>query len=202
VSVVFSADSTFRRIAVTAVLLAGIGGGTAACAAGGPGHVMVGHGPTARAVELGAPMSASKPVRLRIASAGVDAGPVLELGHDDRQQLQGPPVDQADKPGWYTGSVTPGEKGVSVLLAHFNTATGPGLLRNMPLLKAGDTIEVRRRDGRTAAFVVRKIEKVSKEKVTVRDLRPASEHAELRLVVSGKNIRIHYNVVFHADLRK
>ena len=91
---------------------------------------------------------------------------------------------------------------MSVLLEHFNTAEGPALLRDMPMVKAGDTIEVRRRDGRTAAFVVRKIEKVSKEKVILRDLNPVSEHAELRLVVSAKNNKTRYNMVFRADLKK
>lgn len=159
----------------------------------GPGRVVhdrqPAHGATASSVIAGsAPLRASKPVRLTIPSAGVDAGPLLELGLDDEGQLEAPPVEKADRPGWYTGSVTPGEKGVSVLLARHNTPKGPGLLRNVLRVKLGDPIEVRRADGRTATFVVRKIEHVSREKVAVHDLQPNSRHAELRLIASGDTL--------------
>ncbi|WP_055490076.1 sortase domain-bontaining protein [Streptomyces sp. TP-A0356] len=196
----------------------------------GPGRVADGHRPAhgasaSSAVKLADTMRASRPVKLKVPSAGVDAGPLLELGLDDRRQLQAPPMDKADKPGWYTGSVPPGEKGVSVLLAHYNTPKGPGLLRNVMLLKVGDPITVQRADGHTVTFVVRKLEQVSKEKVAEHDLKLSSQHAELRLIASGgslvkaspkpgrseggeragadaKNADAHYNIVFYADAKK
>ncbi|MER6124923.1 sortase [Streptomyces sp. NPDC001795] len=170
-------------------------------------------------------MSASKPVELKIPSVRVYAKPLLKLGLDDKHQFQAPPVDKADQAGWYTGGVTPGEKGVSVVLAHYATVKGPGLLWDAGRVKVGDPIEVKRADGRTARFVVQKIEQVRKEKVTARDVKLNSKHAELRLIVPGRSLVreglpgagrkndvqkekgdggavLRYNIVFYADLRK
>ncbi|GAA2497177.1 class F sortase [Streptomyces gobitricini] len=59
-----------------------------------------------------------------------------------------------DRAGWYTGSVTPGERGNAILAAHLDSTSGPAAFYGLGALRKGDRITVRRRDGREAVFTV------------------------------------------------
>ncbi|MFI8827784.1 class F sortase [Streptomyces sp. NPDC053431] len=151
------------------------------------------------------PMAAAEPTRLIIRSAGVDAGPVLPLGLDADQELQVPSVGQAEQPGWYTGSVTPGERGAAVMVAHHDTERGPALLRNVARMKAGDVIEVGRADGTTARFAVREIEQVDKKDFPTNKVYGRTDRPELRLITCGGPVRDGHrtdNIIVFADLVK
>ncbi|GAA2516016.1 sortase domain-containing protein [Streptomyces gobitricini] len=63
------------------------------------------------------------------------------------------PTD-ADHAGWYTGSVTPGERGNAILAAHLDSTTGPAAFYSLGALRKGDHITVQRRDGRQAVFTI------------------------------------------------
>ncbi|MFD0550417.1 sortase domain-bontaining protein [Streptomyces rectiviolaceus] len=153
------------RIAAAATLTAALGVGLIACGqgSGDPApDVKVDNAAAAPAAEPHAPLKKSRPTGLRIPAAGVDATSMLDLGVGADDALEVPPVDKADEPGWWTGGVTPGEKGAAVLVAHYDTAKGPALMKNVAKVRMGDEIEVPRADGSTATFKVREIEQVDK----------------------------------------
>lgn len=196
------------RIAAASVLALTVGGGLMACTpdpvAKAP-DVKVRNAATTQAKAAVGPLKASEPTRLVIPSAGVDASPVLRLGVDSAQELEVPPVDRAEQAGWYTGSVTPGEKGASVLVAHYDTANGPALMRNVKDMKIGDVIEVGRADGSTAVFKIRETQQVEKKDFPTHKVYGTTNRAELRLITCGGPIKDGHrsaNIIFYADLVK
>lgn len=156
--------------------------------------------PSARAA---APMTASQPVRVRIPAAGVDTGPVLELGLAADGTVEVPSVRQADRIGWYKGGVTPGELGPAVLIGHFDTAEGPAVLKDVAKVRAGDRITVDRADGSTAVFTVRSLEQVDKNAFPTARVYGDTTRPELRLITCGGDLRDGHrpdNIIVYADL--
>ncbi|WUW22054.1 class F sortase [Streptomyces sp. NBC_01463] len=155
--------------------------------------------PSARAT----PMPASRPVRVRIPSAGVDTGPVLNLGLASDGTVEVPSVAQADRIGWYTKGVTPGETGPAVLIGHFDTAEGPAVLRNVSKIRPGDRITVTRADGSDAVFAVRRLQQVDKGAFPTDEVYGDTAAPELRLITCGGELRGGHrpdNIIVFADL--
>lgn len=200
------------RLAAASALALALGGALMACGSGSSGggkapapDVSVRNAATTQARQQVGPLKAAEPTRVVIPSAGVDAGPVLHLGLDDKQELQVPPVDKAELAGWYTGSVTPGEKGASVIVAHYDTAKGPALLRDVKKMHVGDVIEVGRADGSTAVFRIRETQQVDKTDFPTNKVYGRTDRPELRLITCGgpiKNGHRSANIIFYADLVK
>ncbi|MFJ2767950.1 class F sortase [Streptomyces sp. NPDC087300] len=195
------------RIAASAALLATLGIGLIACGQGGKGDpapdVKVNNAATTQARHATEPLKASEPTGLRIPSAGVDAKSMLDLKVGADQELEVPPVDKADEPGWWTGGVTPGEKGAAVIVAHYDTAKGPALMKNVAKVKVGDTVEVPRADGSTATFKVREIQQVDKKDFPTNKVYGATDRPELRLLTCGGPIVGGHrsdNIILYADL--
>ncbi|MFJ4806720.1 class F sortase [Streptomyces murinus] len=196
-----------RRLAAAALLTGALGIGLIACGGSGANapDVNVKNTASAPVGNAAAPLKESKPTGLRIPSAGVDAKSMLNLGMDGDQELQVPPVDKANEPGWWTGGVTPGEKGVSVIVAHYDTAKGPALMKNVAKVKVGDSIEVPRADGSTAMFKVREIQQVNKKNFPTDKVYGKTNRPELRLLTCGGPIKDGHrtdNIVLYADLVK
>ncbi|MEU1347359.1 class F sortase [Streptomyces sp. NPDC005786] len=150
-----------------------------------------------------APLPASEPVRVRIPSAGVDTGPVLKLGLASDGTVEVPSVAQADRIGWYTKGVTPGETGPAVLIGHFDTAEGPAVLKNVVKIAAGDRITVTRADGSDAVFAVRKLQQVDKGAFPTDEVYGDTAGPELRLITCGGELRGGHrpdNIIVFADL--
>ncbi|MFH8348186.1 class F sortase [Streptomyces sp. NPDC018045] len=193
------------RTAVLSVLALAVSGVLTACG-GGPGpDVRVDNAATRPAAQAVTPMKRSEPVRVRIPSAGVDSRPVLPLGLTGDGELDVPPVDKADKAGWFTRGVTPGERGPAVLVAHYDTADGPALMRNVARMKIGDRIEVGRADGTTAVFKIREVQQVGKAHFPTAKVYGDTDRPELRLITCGGPIVDGHrsdNIVFYADLVK
>ncbi|MFF5802546.1 sortase domain-bontaining protein [Streptomyces sp. NPDC012746] len=202
-----------RRVATTTALAVAVSGALAACggaaAAGGPELApdpKVGSTAAAAPVaDTGLSLPKSRPTGMRIGAAGVDAKKMLDLKVDAATgELGVPDADtDADTPGWWTGGVTPGEKGVAVLVAHFDTAHGPALMKDVKKIKLGDRIEVPREDGKTAAFKIREIEDVNKKDFPTDKVYGPTRRAELRLLTCGGGIKDGHrtnNVIFYADL--
>lgn len=129
-------------------------------------------------------LPASLPVELDIPSIDVHSRLLhLGLNPDGTVQVPGMPLQA----GWYTGSVTPGEAGASVLLGHVDsTRTGPAVFYRLGALKPGDQVTVTRADGSTAAFridTVREYPKNSFPTLTIYGTHDALSH--LRLITCG-----------------
>ncbi|MFF1478200.1 class F sortase [Streptomyces sp. NPDC058301] len=196
------------RLAAAAALALAVGGGLTACGSGSSGAkapdvTVQNTTATTRARQQMSPLKAAQPTRVVIPSAGVDAGPVLRLGLDEKQALEVPPVDKAELAGWYTGSVTPGERGASVIVAHYDTAEGPALMRDVRKMHVGDVIEVGRADGSTAVFRIRETQQVDKTDFPTNKVYGKTDRPELRLITCGgpiKNGHRSANIIFYADL--
>ncbi|MEU9180736.1 class F sortase [Streptomyces sp. NPDC048550] len=150
-----------------------------------------------------APLPASEPVRVRIPAAGVDAGPLLELGLAANGTVEVPSVADGNRIGWYTKAVTPGETGPAVLIGHFDTARGPAVLRNVSKIRTGDEITVSRADGTTAVFRVRELEQVDKKNFPTAKVYGNTARPELRVITCGGEITEGHrpdNIIVYADL--
>lgn len=196
-------------LAATAVALATLtacGSGSSGGGAELPPDPKVGS--TASPAPTGDPAPAlprSKPAGMKIDAAGVDAKKMVDLKVDPATgELGVPNADtDADNPGWWTEGVTPGEKGVSVLVAHFDTKYGPAVMKNVKNIKLGDLIEVPREDGKTARFKIREIEDVNKKDFPTDKVYGETNRPELRLLTCGGDLEQGHrtnNVILYADL--
>ncbi|MFG2991539.1 class F sortase [Streptomyces sp. NPDC048257] len=149
------------------------------------------------------PMPASEPVRVRIPAAGVDASPVLKLGLAADGTVEVPSVADADRIGWYTKGVTPGETGPAVLIGHFDTARGPAVLKDVSRVRTGEEITVSRADGTAAVFRVRELEQVGKKEFPTEKVYGNTARPELRVITCGGEITDGHrpdNIILYADL--
>ncbi|MGW6394803.1 class F sortase [Streptomyces sp. NPDC055103] len=158
--------------------------------------------PTASAAPVRA-LGRSLPVRVQLPAAGVDTGPVLELGLAADGTVEVPSVQDADRIGWYDKGVTPGETGPAVLIGHFDTARGPAVLKNVSRVRVGDEITVTRADGKAAVFRVRELEQVDKDAFPSTKVYGDTKRPELRLVTCGGELVDGHrpdNIILYADL--
>ncbi|MEV0988174.1 sortase [Streptomyces sp. NPDC049949] len=197
------------RVIVTTTLTLSVTGALAACGAGGaelPPDPKVGNASAAAPVaDTATALPPSKPTGMKIDAAGVDAKRMVDLKVEATTgELGVPNADtDADNPGWWTGGATPGERGVSVLVAHFDTKHGPALMENVKKIGLGDLIEVPREDGRTAKFRIREIEDVDKKDFPTDKVYGETRRPELRLLTCGGEIKDGHrtnNVILYADL--
>ncbi|MFD9031170.1 class F sortase [Streptomyces sp. NPDC059567] len=179
---------------VVVVLLVGIHlvrGGTEEWRAGGPPQPVAAAAPdrTGAAVAPAretapAPLPASRPVRVRIPAVRVDA-PVTEVGRDAEGWIDTPPAYEKNLTGWYTGAVTPGERGTAVVVGHVDTPDGRAVFYDLGALDKGHRIEIARKDGRTAVFSVYGVEVVPKEGFPAERVYKGGALPELRLITCG-----------------
>jgi sortase (surface protein transpeptidase) len=90
-------------------------------------------------------------VRIQIRAIGVDA-PLIRLGLDAKGALEVP--KRFDEAGWWTGGSKPGERGPAVIAGHVDSKTGPAVFYEIPRLRRGDVVTIRRRDGSSVRFTV------------------------------------------------
>ncbi|MEU8886414.1 class F sortase [Streptomyces sp. NPDC048442] len=150
-----------------------------------------------------APLPPSEPVRLRIPQIRVDT-PMMRLGLDAAGGLDVPPEDNPNIAGWYQGGTPPGAPGTAVVAGHVDTAEGPAVFYHLGALRKGHTVEVVRKDGRTAVFSIDAIEVYDKKNFPERKVYGRAPRPELRVItcgggfVEGKGYR--GNVVAYAHL--
>ncbi|GGR78215.1 class F sortase [Streptomyces nojiriensis] len=182
--------------------LTGCGGAPAADPAPAAPHITPASAAPAEAPAAG-PMPASEPVRVRIPSAGVDASPVLGLGLAADGTVEVPSAADADRIGWYTKGVTPGQTGPAVLIGHFDTARGPAVLKDVSHVRTGEEITVDRADGTTAVFRVRELEQVGKKEFPTAKVYGDTARPELRVITCGGELADGHrpdNIILYADL--
>jgi sortase (surface protein transpeptidase) len=138
-------------------------------------------GATARATTRPAPLGRSVPVRLDIPAIGVSTR-LIALGLNDDGTVAVPPLRSDAPAGWYRHVVTPGEVGPAVILGHVDTAAGPAVFYRLRDLRPGDTVTVRRGDGRTAVFTVDRVAQHPKSAFPADAVYGPVDHPALRLV--------------------
>lgn len=132
-----------------------------------------------------AQLPASAPVSLDIPAIGVHSS-LLNLGLNPDRTVQVPPLERDSKAGWYRYSPTPGQVGPSVILGHVDSAAyGPGVFFKLGDLKPGDTVDILRKDGRTATFRVDRIRRYPKNAFPTSDVYGNVTRPELRLITCG-----------------
>ncbi|MFJ2741097.1 class F sortase [Streptomyces sp. NPDC087440] len=150
-----------------------------------------------------APLPASEPVRLRIPQIRVDT-PVMRLGLDSAGSLDVPPEGNPNIAGWYKDGTPPGAPGTAVVAGHVDTADGPAVFYRLGSLRKGHTVEVLRKDGRTAVFTIDAIEVYDAADFPDSKVYGKAARPELRVItcgggfVEGKGYR--GNVVVFAHL--
>jgi LPXTG-site transpeptidase (sortase) family protein len=122
--------------------------------------------------------------RVRIPTIRVDA-PVIPVGLDADGWVAAPPPDNANLAGWFTGAVSPGEKGTAVIVGHVDNKQGPAVFYGLGALKKGNRIEVLRKDGRTAVFEIYGIEVFEKSKFPGDRVYGSKGTPELRVITCG-----------------
>ncbi|MFF6976060.1 class F sortase [Streptomyces tsukubensis] len=130
------------------------------------------------------PLPHSPPRRIVIPSLRIDA-PVLGTGLTADRSVAPPPTGEPNLAGWYTGSVSPGERGTAVVVGHVDTETGPAVFHPLARLGPGDRIEVGREDGRTAVFTVYGVESLPRDGFPAGRVYRDAPGPELRLITCG-----------------
>ncbi|MFW3170253.1 class F sortase [Geodermatophilus sp. CPCC 206100] len=139
-------------------------------------------GPAAGDGADGAPLPASRPVRVRIPVLGVTSS-VIGLGLEADGSMEMPvgayPV------GWYDRSPTPGEIGPSVIVGHVDWAGDRGAFYGLRALRPGDRVVVDRADGTTATFRVDGVERHDKDAFPTGEVYGDVGWPALRLITCG-----------------
>ncbi|ELS58341.1 putative Secreted protein [Streptomyces viridochromogenes Tue57] len=130
------------------------------------------------------PLPYSLPDRVGIPAIQVDA-PIIPVGLDVDGWVGAPPPEDPNLAGWFTGSVSPGEKGTSVLVGHVDNHQGPAVFYGLGALERGNRVEVARKDGRTAVFEVYGVEVFEKNNFPGDRVYASKGSAELRVITCG-----------------
>ncbi|MET9130505.1 class F sortase [Streptomyces antibioticus] len=124
------------------------------------------------------------PDRVRIPAIQVDA-PVMPVGLDADGWVAAPPPEDPNLAGWFTGGVTPGEKGTAVVVGHVDNTQGPAVFYGLGALKKGNRVEVVRQDGKTAVFEIYGIEVFAKNDFPGDRVYASKGTPELRVITCG-----------------
>ncbi|MFF9623267.1 class F sortase [Streptomyces griseosporeus] len=131
-----------------------------------------------------APLPFSVVDRVRIPAIQVDA-PVMPVGLDADGWVGAPPPEDPNLAGWFTGAVSPGEKGTAVIVGHVDNKQGPAVFYGLGALKKGNRIEVGRQDGKTAVFEIYGIEVFAKNDFPGDRVYASKGAPELRVITCG-----------------
>ncbi|MER5915322.1 class F sortase [Streptomyces sp. NPDC001982] len=130
------------------------------------------------------PLPFSAVDRVRIPSIQVDA-PIVPVGLDTDGWVAAPPPDNPNLAGWFTGAVSPGEKGTAVVVGHVDNKSGPAVFYGLGALKKGSRVEIRRKDGKTAVFEAYGIEVFGKNNFPGDRVYASKGTPELRIITCG-----------------
>jgi sortase (surface protein transpeptidase) len=124
----------------------------------------------------------ARPESIRIPGIGVNSR-LQELGRNADGTIEVP--EEWDVAGWFKGSARPGQPGPAVIVGHVDSRMGPAVFYKLRALVPGDKILVDQRDGRTAKFVVHRVERHEKSRFPTADVYFPTLRPVLRLVTCG-----------------
>ncbi|MGC5020509.1 class F sortase [Micromonospora sp. DT47] len=141
--------------------------------------------PDASLVTGPAALARSAPTTISIPRIGV-AAEIMSLGINPDGTVQVPPLEQAQKAGWYEPGASPGEVGNAVIVGHVDSAKlGPAVFFQLGALTKGDTIAVARADGTTATFTVDDVRSYPKTTFPTESVYGPNDRPGLRVVTCG-----------------
>ncbi|TGA97729.1 class F sortase [Streptomyces sp. MZ04] len=156
-----------------------------------------------KAVKGVAPLTFSPADRIQIKGIRVDA-PVMPVGLDMEGWVDAPPPQDPNLAGWFTGAVSPGEKGTAVIVGHVDNQQGPAVFYGLGSLKKGNRVEVLRSDRKTAVFEIYGIDVFEKNNFPGDRVYGDKGAPELRVITCGggfsKQAGYNGNVVVFARL--
>lgn len=129
-------------------------------------------------------VTASPPVRIRLATLGVDV-PVVQVGVDAQGGMEVP--EDVRTVGWYRFGAAPGAAtGSAVLSGHVDDRIqGPGAFFDLADLAVGDDVQVRLADGTALDYRVSDVERIDKSVLPVDRLFDRDGRPVLTLVTCG-----------------
>ncbi|GGS44442.1 class F sortase [Streptomyces violaceus] len=130
------------------------------------------------------PLPYSLPDRVRIPAIQVDT-PIIPVGLDADGWVGAPPPEDPNLAGWFTGAVTPGEKGTAVVVGHVDNQLGPAVFYALGALKKGNRVEIARQDGKTVVFEIYGVEVFEKNNFPGDRVYASKGAAELRVITCG-----------------
>ncbi|WP_410811597.1 class F sortase [Micromonospora sp. 067-2] len=135
--------------------------------------------------DVPAGLARSAPTSIEIPRIGVQAT-IMSLGTNPDGTVQVPPLDKADQAGWYEPGASPGETGNSVIVGHVDSAMlGPAVFFDLGSLVPGDTITVRRADGKPVGFRVDSVKSYPKTTFPTELVYGPNDRPGLRVVTCG-----------------
>ncbi|WP_443055526.1 class F sortase [Streptomyces sp. NBC_00690] len=141
-----------------------------------------------RSLPMAAPLPSSPPRRISLPAIRVDA-PLVTVGLDRSGSIEAPPLTAADRAGWYSGAVAPGERGTAVIVGHVDAASGPAVFYLLGSVARGSRVEVLREDGRTAVFEVYGTRSYPQRGFPAEQVYRDGPRPELRLITCGGRYR-------------
>ncbi|MEU8839217.1 class F sortase [Streptomyces roseus] len=178
--------------------------GGAAGSAPGAGASAGGHPtPPPKAASQAEPaLARSEPQKIAIPSLGLSS--TLETLRQNTDGSMETPKNPA-LAGWYEPGPTPGSQGPAVIAGHVTWNGAAAVFEKLKTMKAGDTINVTRRDAKTATFTVERVAEYPKADFPTLDVYKNLDYAGLRLVTCGGDFdpKKHYydsNVVVFARM--
>ncbi|GGS43895.1 class F sortase [Streptomyces griseoviridis] len=130
------------------------------------------------------PLPYAVPARVRVPAIQVDA-PMTPVGLDADGWVGAPPPEDPNLAGWFTGAVSPGEKGTAVVVGHVDNKQGPAVFYGLGALKQGNKVEIAREDGKTAVFEIYAVEVFEKDDFPGDRVYASKGSPELRVITCG-----------------
>lgn len=150
-----------------------------------PGSDLPGVATTPGPTPTGRSLDRSEPIRIAIPKIDVGAT-IMPLGVTADGMVQVPPLAKAQLAGWYQLGPAPGEVGNAVIVGHVDSKEiGPAVFFRLGALLPGDTIEVIRKDGKTANFVVESVRSYPKTAFPTDLVYGPTDVPGLRLITCG-----------------
>jgi Sortase domain len=129
-------------------------------------------------------MKPSPPIRIAIPAIGVRAS-VHRVGLADDGTIEVPAANRRNEAGWYEKGPTPGEFGPALIVGHVDNRTGPAVFHDLSTLRAGERVEITRRDRSVAVFEVNTVERFDKARLPVDRVYDDFSRPSLRLITCG-----------------
>jgi sortase (surface protein transpeptidase) len=148
------------------------------------------------------PRRVAAPVRIEIPAIGVRST-LDRVGRTPDGAVATPRDWQTA--AWYRRGVRPGQPGAAVILGHVDSKAGPAVFHRLDELSAGDVIRIRRKDGSTVRFAVRRSDRFPKTRFPTSEVYLPTPEPTLRLITCGGTFdraagSYRQNLVVFADL--